>query len=301
MKKKYILLILVVLLALSLTTAAFAKESGDTFEGVVVEDPEDVEDEACEFLFIETEDGIKEIVTPEEDFGCDFFVEFIFGETYVVVNGDWIITEENELAFRASSVEVVEEGEGGEGEEGEEGEEEGEGGWGRGGVYCAEGSERVHPIAQKIVDKYEGVALTWVKEMVCDGFGFGEVMLAIQTVLANQTPVDVEDGDEVDPENGDGCTPEDGGDCVDNSLGNAAEELLNWRKAGKGWGQIWKENRIVENETSDKPGLGKLNKTEKVKGPKEGKGQDKGEDHPSNKVHPNNKNKNKNKNSDEDD
>jgi hypothetical protein len=308
MKKVHILLIFVVLLTLSMTTAAFAKQSGDTIEGIALEFVYDELSGECVSLIIKTDGGVEETVPIPEGYQCEDLAALIEDENYdpdtdpvyVVIHGHWVINEDNKAVFQVDAIEVVIDGDDGDGDD-----EEGEGnGWGKGGVYCSENSDRVHPIAQRIADKIDGVSLSWVTEKVCkDGFGFGEVMLAINTALANQTPDVVEPEDDIDPENGDECNPDDGEDCEDNSLGEAADEWLHLRLAGKGWGQIWKGTNLVEDDKTDKPGKGWLNKPEKVKGPKPGKGPDKGEDHPSNKDHPNNKNKNnKNKNNtDEDD
>lgn len=304
MKKIHVLLILVVLLTLGMTTAAFAKRSSDTIEGMVKEFTYNEESGVCETLIIINEYGNEETISLPVDFDCEPIAILLEDPEYdnpifVVIYGNWVINEDNVAVFQVDEIKVVDESEGGEGE----GEGEGEGdGWGKGGVYCSEDSGRDHPIAVKISDKYPGISLSWVKEKVCeDGFGFGEVMLAIQTVLANPPRVVNGNEESVDPEDGEVCNPEEG-DCEeDNSLGLAADEWLNLRKAGKGWGQIWKENNLVKKDKSDAPGLGRLNKTEKDKGPKEGKGPNKGEDHPSNKVHPNKENKNKNNKNDEDD
>lgn len=273
MKKKHIVLILVVMLTLSMTTAAFAKQSGETMRGEVIEITDDDGDGYCETLIIDTDgdDGEDtETITLPEDFDC---TSVAVGD-YVVVAGEWIINSDGEVIFVADEIEINPE---------EDEDEEGEGnGWGKGGVYCAGGKEKTHPVALKIAEKYdvEDITSEWVMEQVCDGFGFGEVMLAIQTQLAFQKQNEGE-----------------GGEGKENTLGEDAEEWLNRRKAGQGWGQIWKENGIVKNDKTDNPPPGWLNKPEKEKGPKEGKGPDKGPDHPSNnsnrpiKEDKNNKNK----------
>ncbi len=109
--------------------------------------------------------------------------------------------------------------------------------WGEGGVYCAGGKENTHPVAAKIAETYD-VDPAWVMEQACSGHGFGAVMLALQTAAAN------------------------GGD---------PEELLNQRKEGKGWGQIWKEAGLIGNDKSDNPPPGWLKKPDKHTGPPEGK------------------------------
>lgn len=119
-------------------------------------------------------------------------------------------------------------------------EEDGEGkgnAWGQGGVYCAEGKETVHPLALLIEEKY-GTNSSFVMEHVCDGVGFGSVMLAIKM----------------------------GG-------GNAVG-MLEQRKAGQGWGQIWKEMGLIGKDAIEKapPGLLKKGDDHPGGGPPEGKG-----------------------------
>jgi hypothetical protein len=300
MKKKHLLLILVVLLTFSITTAAFAKKGGKTVEGYFVEVTTNV-DGFCETLVIETDDGELVTFTLEDGNDCSKFAGFEAGITYVKVSGEWNLNAEGEVVLDLSEFEPAEPGEKGEDDDS-----------GSGGVYCNGGKDEMHPVTKKISDKYEGVVDSeWVKDMVCDGFGFGEVMLAIQTQLAYQK----KNGEgEVVP--GEGCVseeppgdgeegtaeePEGGEETVCNSLGDGAEQWLNHRKAGQGWGQIWKGIDIVENDNTDSPGNGRFNKPEKEKGPKEGKGPDKGPEHPSNKLKPNKENKNNKNKNDEDD
>ena len=260
MKKKHLLLILVVLLIFAITTTAFAKKGGETVEGVFVEVTQNEETGYCETLVVKTEDG--ELVTftlPAED-DCSAYVDFVSGETYLKVSGDWNLNDEGEVVLDITSIALTEPE-----EEGEEGEGEG---WGPGGVYCNGGKEDMHPVAKKISEKYKGlVDPAWAQEMACNGFGFGEVMLAIQTQLAYRK----KNGEgELLP--GEGCVGEEGtgdgeeggeteGDAYNcNSLGNDAEQWLNHRKAGQGWGQIWKANDIVKHDKTDNPPPGWLKK-----------------------------------------
>lgn len=240
MKRKYFALLLVVLLALALTSAAFAQAGIGNPKGII-----ESLDEACTTLTIQGEEEGDELftVTLPEGFDCSGLEVGM----YVVIKGAWV---EDEF-----QVEWVKEA---------DPEDDGEGdgnAWGAGGVYCAGGKEYPHPVAQKIADKYE-ITPEWVMERACAGYGFGEIMLALQTQLSLQTQA----------QNGEG--------------GPDADELLDERKNGKGWGQIWKENELVKNDKAADPPPGWLNKEAKETGPKDEKGPDKGPDHPSNKEKP---------------
>ena len=63
---------------------------------------------------------------------------------------------------------------------------------------------------------------------ICEGQGFGGVMLALQTQQAGS------EGSE------------------------SAGDFLNKRKEGKGWGQIWKDSGLVGNDKADTPPPGLL-------------------------------------------
>ena len=92
----------------------------------------------------------------------------------------------------------------------------------------------------------------------CDGFGFGGVMLALQTVSAKG-----EDGEEAS------------GDDSVNPTETAADEVLAKKKEGQGWGQIWKEDGLTKSDKADSPPPGLLKKEEKQNGPPEDKGPNK--------------------------
>jgi hypothetical protein len=82
--------------------------------------------------------------------------------------------------------------------------------------FCREGTEAQHPVGASIAARYD-VEYEQVMAWFCDGkFGFGQIMLALQT--AQMT----------------------GGD---------ADELLARRAGGEGWGQIW-----ISMELIGKPG-----------------------------------------------
>ena len=246
---KKILKILLVTLTLSLvvTSTAFAKPGKGNPTGEVISI-----DEAGGTITILTTDNEELTITVPADF--DFSTVSI-GMT-VKAKGTW--TDDGFIAQWVKEKEADDiEDEATEEPGGESETEESEEGnaWGEGGIYCAGGKEKDHPMAAKIAEKY-GVSVEWVMSYACDGFGFGGVMLALQTQEAG---------------------------------GDSAEDALNKRKEGKGWGQIWKENGLVGNDKADSPPPGQLKKPDKDVGPPEGKGpdKDKGPNPNSNGVGPN--------------
>lgn len=107
-------------------------------------------------------------------------------------------------------------------------------------AYCAGRKDKPHPLAAGIEEIY-GVSPEETMTYFCDGFGFGQIMLAYQT-------------------------HEMGGPEVSDLLAN--------RKSGIGWGQMWKEHGFVgePGEASSPPGH--LKRPDHA-GPKEGKGKNK--------------------------
>jgi len=93
-------------------------------------------------------------------------------------------------------------------------------------AYCAEGKqEKPHPLAAKMAQRY-GVSEDWIMGYFCEGYGMGQIMLAIKTSQI--------DGIDVDP-----------------------ESLLAERSNGVGWGNIWKNMKLIgsEREGHSPPGL----------------------------------------------
>ena len=93
-------------------------------------------------------------------------------------------------------------------------------------AYCAEGKqEKPHPFAAKMAERY-GVTEDWVMRYFCDGYGMGQIMLALKTGEL--------EGIEADP-----------------------ETLLAERSNGVGWGNIWKDLGLIgsEQEGHSPPGL----------------------------------------------
>ena len=93
-------------------------------------------------------------------------------------------------------------------------------------AYCADGKqEKPHPLAARLAERY-GVTEGWVMEYFCDGYGMGQIMLALKTGEI--------EGIEADP-----------------------DFLLTERANGVGWGNIWKDLGLIgsEREGHSPPGL----------------------------------------------
>lgn len=89
-------------------------------------------------------------------------------------------------------------------------------------AFCSSRKDKPHPLAVGIAATY-GFSEADVMTYFCDGYGFGQIMLALQT-------------------------EELGGDDVSVTLSE--------RRMGKGWGQIWKESDLIgkPEEASSPPG-----------------------------------------------
>jgi len=97
--------------------------------------------------------------------------------------------------------------------------------------YCSGEKEKDHPFAAAIAETY-GTSGSDVMDFFCNGYGFGEIMLALQTHQLN---------------------------------GEGVSSMLDLRESGHGWGQIWQEMDIIGNPDKAKspPGqLKKVNQTE---------------------------------------
>lgn len=235
MKKTLIVLSLVSIFSLMAATTALAKPGKGNPSGEVT-----AINEPGGTMTILTTDGEELTITLPTDFD---YTTVEVGMT-VTAKGSW--TEDGFTAVwvkgsseEGEAEEVEEEEEPADPEEGDTTGGEGNA-WGEGGVYCAGGKEEAHPMAVKIAEIY-GVSEEWVMEQVCDGHGFGSVMLALHT---------------------------------EGVSGEAATLLLASRKGGKGWGQLWNESGIVGSDHANIPPPGRLNKPIRgnSNGPPEGKG-----------------------------
>lgn len=163
-----------------------AQEAGDEVEitGTVTA----IDEEAGSFS-VETEDG-SYTVFPGEDFD---FSTLEVGDT-VEVEG--ILNEDGSIAALSINVE----------EEDPTDEEDDP----SGGYFCVQ-SEVPHPFGNRLAERY-GTEYETLQAWFCDGFGWGQIMLALQTG-------EITDGD--------------------------AGELLDARRDGEGWGQIWQRLNLI--------------------------------------------------------
>ncbi len=83
-------------------------------------------------------------------------------------------------------------------------------------AYCSGAQPKPHPVAAKLAEKY-GVTVEWIMGYFCQGVGMGQIMLALRTAQIT------------------------GGDPA---------ALLTQRTDGKGWGEIWKDAKLIGSEKS---------------------------------------------------
>jgi len=111
-------------------------------------------------------------------------------------------------------------------EDGEEIEEEEGVGGKSNSSYCSGEKENDHPFAAAISETY-GASVSDVMGYFCNGFGFGEIMLALQTHQMNNEEV---------------------------------SSMLDLRESKHGWGQIWQDMGIIGNADKVKSPPGQLKK-----------------------------------------
>jgi hypothetical protein len=184
---RYPLLALLVVLAMVFAVSpAAAQEPGDEVEitGTVAS----IDEEAGSFT-VEVEGGETYVVFPPEGFDT------------TLAEGD-IVTVQGTLNEdgSVSALEVML----------EEDEAEEEDIPLNTGYYCTQ-SEVPHPFGARLAETYE-VEYATLQGWFCDGFGWGQVMLALQT-----------------------------GEIT----GEDPEALLELRRGGSGWGQIWQELKLI--------------------------------------------------------
>ena len=123
----------------------------------------------------------------------------------------------------AESIKLV--GKGNDKADSNENNDQAEGGKGN-GAYCADGNQvKPHPFAARMAERY-GVTESWVMGYFCDGYGMGQIMLALKTSEIK--------GIDADP-----------------------ESILAERSNGVGWGNIWRGLGLIgsEREGHSPPGL----------------------------------------------
>jgi hypothetical protein len=97
-------------------------------------------------------------------------------------------------------------------------------------AYCADSKQdKPHPLAAKMAERY-GVTQDFVMGYFCDGYGMGAIMLALKTNQLN---------------------------------GTSPDALLAERANGVGWGNIWKNLKLIGNEKNGFSPPGLLKKKDK--------------------------------------
>lgn len=190
MRKQIILSFLALLVAAALAVfsagPAFALEPDDVeVSGVVVSI-----DAANNLFVVETGEGETLTVYAPEGFDFSALAE---GDT-VEVTGT--ANEDGSIAATSILVKPPEE------EPDEEGPSE--------GFYCQQ-SEQQHPFGARLAERY-GVDYATLQAWFCDGYGWGQIMLALQTGQVS---------------------------------GDDPGALLEERRGGAGWGQIWQERKLI--------------------------------------------------------
>jgi hypothetical protein len=91
-------------------------------------------------------------------------------------------------------------------------------------AFCESGD--VHPMAARLAERYD-VTADWVINYYCNGYGMGQIMLALKTAAISDTD---------------------------------ADSLLAERAEGTGWGQIWQAMKLIGKDRDAKSPPGQLKK-----------------------------------------
>lgn len=208
MRKWMFALNLVMIAALVLAPTAFAQEE----EPVEVEFSCTVTEIDLEegFFTCETEESEIYTVYPPEDFELEGLE---VGDVYEV---EGTLAEDGSVMAEKLEFEEPEDE-----DEGEEGDDDGEG-EGELGYFCRAETEDQHPVGAALAETYE-TEYEQVMQWFCEGrFGFGQIMLALQTAQMEEVE---------------------------------AGELLERRAGGEGWGQIWVDMGVIgKDKEADPPG-----------------------------------------------
>lgn len=116
------------------------------------------------------------------------------------------------------------------------------------GFYCIQ-SEIPHPFGNRLAERY-GVDYLTLQEWFCEGFGWGQIMLALQTQMIT---------------------------------GDDPGTLLDQRDSGMGWGEIWQDLGLIGRGNSDSDGDAEETEVEMEKVEKDN-GKPDFSDHPKDKV-----------------
>jgi len=214
MKKLIMILLIMFLLTLFFPGAVFAEKRSPILKGEVISI-----NRAEGTISISTEEGniIVVHVPPNFNFNNISVGSQVHAKVQQSQNGlifaDWI--KEVNKGDDSLENEKEEEKEGKEGLEGK-----------LSSSYCSGKKENDHPFAAAISETY-GISVSDVMGYFCDGFGFGEIMLALQTHQMNDEEI---------------------------------SSMLDLRESGQGWGQIWQEMGIIGNKDKAKSPPGQLKK-----------------------------------------
>jgi hypothetical protein len=215
MKKNLFTIFSVILLAALLVAPAAAKNS--IYNGTV----QSINSWTNTIVLLTNKGETMTVLLPE-----GFDLSTLAEEDQVLVKG--ILQEDGSVTAVQVLILETEEAEDTTDTEEPEEEETQEGNKAEDSAYCNGSKDVPHPMAAALADKY-GVTTDWVMGYFCNGYGMGEIMLALKTNQIN---------------------------------GADAETLLAQRAEGQGWGNIWKELKMVGNERDVKTPPGQLKKLE---------------------------------------
>jgi hypothetical protein len=214
MKKTPAIIILAILLTLFSVSAVFAKGRVANLKGEVTA----VNDDGT--ITMITTKGYEVVVRVPSNYAVQVG-DFVHVKGWVQVDGsvmaDWVKPGEDD-------------------DDEKEDEKNGDGGKAN-SAFCSGRKDKPHPVAAGISQTY-GMPVADVMAYFCDGHGFGQIMLALQTKAIKGTEV---------------------------------SETLGSRKAGIGWGQIWKGLGMIGKPGHASSPPGHL-KRPPWAGPPEGKG-----------------------------
>jgi hypothetical protein len=222
MKKTIKLTFIMVMILLMTTATASAKSDKLMVKGEVLEI-------GVGTLTVESIKGEAYVISVPEDLDlADILVgDIVLIKAYPDEDGGWVanFVVETELEDESEAGEETSETEGGK----------------ENSAYCSdEKQEKDHPFAVKLAAKYD-VTVEYVMTYFCDGFGMGQIMLALKTSQIEGIDAD-------------------------------ADALLAERGSGKGWGKIWKDHGLIGAAKNGNTPPGLLNKPEKGNGNGNGNG-----------------------------
>ncbi len=216
MKKTLMIVLITVFLTMFLTGNVLAEKESPVIRGEII-----AINQAEETISISTEDGNIVVIHVPKRFDFDkvsigsLVQAKIQKSQSSLVIADWI----KEINQGDDDLETEEEE-----EKEDKNKEEFEGK--SNSSYCSDKKESEHPFAAAISDTYS-TSVSVVMDYFCQGYGFGEVMLALQTNQINNEEVST---------------------------------MLDLRRSGQGWGQIWQDMKLIGNRDKAKSPPGQLKK-----------------------------------------